>query len=639
MVAAPVQQVDDVVIRFAGDSGDGLQLTGERFTVETAVAGNNLLTLPDYPAEIRSPAGTVAGVSSFQIHFGGDRVTTPGSQPDVLVAFNPAALQAHRKSVRPGGLIIVDRADFTTRNLAKAGFDANPLEDGTLANWQVVALDLTGQAQAAAAPFGLSRKDAARTRNMLALGLISWLFSRPVEPTEDYLTRRFANRPAVRDANLAALRAGHAFGETADLFAVRYQVAPAPWAAGVYRHVNGNQALAYGLMAGAHLAGLPLFCGSYPITPASEILQELSAQTGHGVTVFQAEDEIAGAGSALGASFGGALGVTTTSGPGLALITETVNLAVMAELPLVVVDVQRGGPSTGLPTKVEQADLNQALFGRPGESPLAVVAPRSPADCFDQAVQACRLAVAYRMPVIVLSDAYLANGAEPWRVPDLAALAPIEPRWATEPNGVDAAGQPCFEPYRRDPATLARDWARPGTPGLEHRIGGLEKAPSGAISYDPDNHEAMIQARAAKVAGAVRDVPDVVVDDPDGAQVLALGWGSTYGAVWAAVDEARQSGAALARAHLSCLSPLPANLAAVLGAYRRVVVPELNLGQLAAVLRSLTQTEIDSYPWVRGQPLAAPALAEHLRAAAAAVGSAGPTAAPPAPADDAAPQP
>jgi 2-oxoglutarate ferredoxin oxidoreductase subunit alpha len=611
-----VRPLDHVVIRFAGDSGDGLQLLGGRFAAETAAFGNDLVTLPDYPAEIRAPAGTVPGVSSYQIHFADESVTTPGDEANVLVALNPAALKAHYERVRPGGLIIVDEAEFTPRNLAKAGFPEDPLHDGTLSGWQVVALDLTAQAIAATAPFGLGRKEGSRAKNMVALGLLSWLYNRPIAPTEQYLKEKFAGKPQLRDADLAAIRAGYYFGETTEVFRYRYTIKPARKRAGQYRQINGNQALAYGLVAGSHLAGMPLFCGSYPITPASDILHELSRLTHVGVTTFQAEDEIAGVGSALGASFGGALGVTTTSGPGLALKSETIGLAVMTELPLVIVDVQRGGPSTGLPTKTEQSDLLFALFGRHGESPLPVLAARSPADCFDTAVEACRLAVHYRTPVLVLTDGYLANGAEPWRVRQLDQQAPIEPGFATAANGQTDNGTPRFLPYRRDPETLAREWAIPGTPGLEHRLGGLEKSESGQISYGAANHDRMVRTRAAKIAGIVRDIPDLAVNDPSGgADVLVLGWGSTWGVISAAVDTVRESGAKVARAHLRHLNPLPGNIKEVLTRYRTVVVPEMNLGQLAWVLRAETLVDITSYTKVEGRPFNVEELTEFIQAA------------------------
>jgi len=594
-----------VVIRFAGDSGDGMQLTGDRFTAETASFGNDIATLPNFPAEIRAPQGTLPGVSSFQLHFANFDIVTPGDVPDVLVAMNPAALKANLKDLPRGGVIIVDTADFTKRNLAKIGWDANPLDDGTLEAYSVHAFDLTGLATGAVAGFDLTRKDASRTKNMFALGLLSWLYSRPVDGTLEFLAEKFAGKPVIRDANVAAFKAGYAFGETTEHFEVQYHVDPAPMPKGRYRQISGNVATAYGLMAGAYKAGMQLFLGSYPITPASDILHELSKRKDVGVMTFQAEDEIAGIGSALGASFAGALGVTTTSGPGMSLKSEALGLGIMTELPLVVVDVQRSGPSTGMPTKTEQADLLQALWGRNGEAPLPVLAAKSASDCFDTAVEACRMAVKYRTPVIMLTDGYLANGAEPWKIPDLEAIEPIEPNFATAHNATTAKGAPSFEPYRRDPETLARAWAIPGTPELEHRIGGLEKGDlHGEISYDPENHERMTRLRQAKIDGIVADVPDIEVDDPSGeARVLVLGWGSTYGPITASTRRLRQTGRNVATAHLRHLNPMPANLGEVLAAYDKVVVPEMNLGQLATVLRARYLTEVSSYSRVRGLPI------------------------------------
>ena len=597
--------LDRVVIRFAGDSGDGMQLTGDRFTAETASFGNDIATLPNFPAEIRAPQGTLPGVSSFQLHFANFDIVTPGDVPDVLVAMNPAALKANLRDLPRGGVIIVDTADFTKRNLAKIGWASNPLEDGTLANYSVHALDLTGLATGAVAEFELSRKDASRTKNMFALGLLSWLYSRPTEGTVKFLSQKFAKKPLIRDSNIAAFNAGYAFGETTEVFEVRYHVARAPMAKGLYRQISGNLATAYGLITGAHKAGLQLFLGSYPITPASDILHELSRRKDLGVMTFQAEDEIAGVGAAIGASFAGALGITTTSGPGMALKGEAIGLAVMTELPLVVVNVQRSGPSTGMPTKTEQADLMQALYGRNGEAPVPVIAAKSSTDCFETAIEACRIAVKYRTPVIMLSDGYLANGAEPWRIPDLDAIPPIEPGFAVAPNGTDESGKDAYFPYDRDPETLARAWAVPGTPGLEHRIGGIEKAArTGNVSYDPDNHELMTRTRQAKIDGIVADIPDVVVDDPSGtARVLVLGWGSTYGPITAAARRVRLSGRHVALAHLRHLNPRPANLGEVLRAYDKVVVPEMNLGQLASVLQARYLVEISSYSRVRGLPI------------------------------------
>ncbi|MDR1825811.1 MAG: 2-oxoacid:acceptor oxidoreductase subunit alpha [Bifidobacteriaceae bacterium] len=611
-----MRELDHLIIRFAGDSGDGLQLLGSRFAAESAHLGHDFATLPDYPAEIRAPAGTIQGVSSFQIHLANRRVTTPGDEPEVLVALGPAALKANYQRVRPGGLLIVDNAEFNPRALAKVGFDTDPLHDGSLDAWQLVALDLTAQAVEAAAPFGLGRKDAGRSKNMVALGLVTWLFEFPTGPTEAYLTEKFARKPEIRDANLAAFRAGCALGEASGAFRARYRIPAAKKTPGTYREVSGNEATAYGLVAGSHLAGMPLFCGSYPITPASEILHVLSGLKHVGVTTFQAEDEIAGVGSALGASLGGALGVTTTSGPGLALKTETIGLGVMTELPLVIVDVQRGGPSTGLPTKTEQSDLLFAVYGRHGESPVPVLAARSPADCFDTAVEACRIAVTYRTPVIMLSDGYIANCAEPWRVRAIEERAPIEPDFATEPNGTTADGKPRFLPYKRDPETLARAWAIPGTPGLEHRLGGLEKGETGQISYDPANHDHMVRTRAAKVAGIVRDIPPLKVDDPSGqAKVLVLGWGSTFGAIATACDNVRAGGGKVARAHLRHIHPLPGNIKEVLTAYSQVIIPEMNLGQLARLLKSETLVDVTSYTKVEGRPISTVELTEFIRTA------------------------
>lgn len=605
--------LDRVVIRFAGDSGDGMQLTGDRFTAESASFGNDISTLPNFPAEIRAPQGTLPGVSSFQLHFANYDIVTPGDRPDVLVAMNPAALKANLGDVAPGGLLIVDTAEFTKRNLSKVNYAANPLEDGSLDSYHLVALDLTGLAVGAVADFGLGRKEASRAKNMFALGLLTWLYSRDTETTISFLQTKFAAKEKLRDSNIAAFLAGHAYGETVEEFAVRYEVSPAPMPAGTYRQVTGNIATAYGLITGAHKAGMQLFLGSYPITPASDILHELSRRKSQNVLTFQAEDEIAGVGAALGASFAGALGVTTTSGPGLALKAETIGLAVMTELPLVVVDVQRAGPSTGMPTKTEQADLSQALFGRNGESPVPVLAASTPSDCFDTALEACSIAVRYRTPVIMLSDGYLGNGAEPWKVPDLSAIEPIDPQFATEPNSTAADGTPRFLPYERDEKG-ARAWAIPGTPGLEHRIGGLEKSAGlGNVSYDPANHEAMVHARADKVAGIVRDIPDLEVDDPSGeAKLLVLGWGSTLGPITAAVRRVRAAGRVIAQTHVRHINPLPANLGEILKSYDKVVVPEMNLGQFTQLLRAQYLVDAECISRVRGLPISPSDLANDL---------------------------
>ncbi|NHN55249.1 2-oxoacid:acceptor oxidoreductase subunit alpha [Calidifontibacter sp. DB0510] len=610
MTSKTTQTLDRVVIRFAGDSGDGMQLTGDRFTSDSAVLGNDLSTLPNFPAEIRAPQGTLPGVSSFQLHFADHDVLTPGDAPDVLVAMNPAALKANLGDLPRGATIIANSDEFTKRNLAKVGYADNPLEDDSLESWQVHAVPLTSiTVEALAEHDALTRKDKERAKNMFALGLLSWLYTRPLDGTVSFLERKFATKPEILAANLAALKAGHAYGETTETFAVQYAVAPARMPGGTYRNITGNLALAYGLVAAAHQTGLRLVLGSYPITPASDLLHTLSGLKRFGVMTLQAEDEIAAVGAALGASFGGSLGVTTTSGPGLALKAETIGLGVSLELPLIVVDVQRGGPSTGLPTKTEQADLLQAMFGRNGESPVAVIAPSTPADCFDIALEAARIATAYRTPVIVLSDGYLANGSEPWRIPAVETLPTMPVEFTTEPNDVDAQGKPVFHGYKRDPETLARPWAVPGTPGLEHRVGGIEKADiTGNISYDPTNHDHMVRTRAAKIAGI--EVPDLAVDDPSGdARLLVLGWGSTYGPIQAAARLLRNGGERVATAHLRHLNPFPANLGEVLRGYDRVVLPEMNLGQLALLLRGRYLVDIHSHTAVRGLPFTAAELA------------------------------
>ncbi|MEU0991459.1 2-oxoacid:acceptor oxidoreductase subunit alpha [Streptomyces sp. NPDC005953] len=602
-----VLAVPSVVIRFAGDSGDGIQLTGDRFTAQTATFGNDLATLPDFPAEIRAPQGTLPGVSAFQLHFADHSVATPGDSADVLIAMNPAALKANVGHLRPAAQIIADSDQFTGRNLTKAGYAANPLEDGSLEGFTVQPVPLTTLTVGALKDSGLSRKDAERAKNMFALGLLSWMYQRPTEGTIAHLTSKFAKKPAIMRANIAAFHAGWNFGETTEAFAVSYEIAPAPSPSGVYRNITGNLALSYGLVAGARQAGLPLFLGSYPITPASDILHELSRHKNFGVTTFQAEDEIAAVSAALGASFGGSIGVTTTSGPGIALKAEAIGLAVTLELPLIVVDIQRGGPSTGLPTKTEQADLLQVLHGRNGESPLPVVSASSPADCFDACIEAVRIALKYRTPVVLLSDGYLANGSEPWRIPHSSTLPDLRVEFATGPNGTAADGSPRFLPYLRDPETLARPWAVPGTPGLEHRIGGLEKADgTGDISYDADNHEFMVRTRQAKIDGIARELPPTVVDDPDGdARVLVIGWGSTAGPIAAACAEVRAAGGSVARAHLRHLNPFPADLGEVLAAYDRVLIPEMNLGQLALLIRGRYLVDAISHTQVRGTPFKA----------------------------------
>jgi 2-oxoglutarate/2-oxoacid ferredoxin oxidoreductase subunit alpha len=610
-----IDSLSRVVIRLAGDSGDGMQLTGERFTSETAEFGNDISTFPDFPAEIRAPTGTLPGVSAFQLHFADHGVLTPGDAPDVLVAMNPAALKANLGDLPPGGDLIVNTDEFTPRNLAKVGYAGNPLEDGSLNAYQVHAVPLTSLTVKALEEFDLTRKEAERAKNMFALGLLSWLYDRPTTTTRAFLESKFAKKPELAQSNIAAFNAGWNFGETTEDFTVRYEVKPAPVAPGVYRRITGNLALSYGLIAASTQAELPIFLGSYPITPASDVLHELAKHKRFGVQTFQAEDEIAGIGAALGAAFGGAIGVTTTSGPGVDLKSETIGLAVTLELPLIICDIQRAGPSTGMPTKVEQSDLLLAMFGRHGEAPVPIVAPRSPSDCFDAAIEAVRIATKYRTPVFLLSDAYLANGSEPWRIPDADKLPDLRVEFATETNHVKEDGTPEFWPYVRDPQTLARPWAVPGTAGLQHRIGGIEKADgSGTISYDPSNHDAMVRLRQAKVDGIASDIPALEVDDPDGdADVLVLGWGSTYGSIGAAARVVRDSGGRVAHAHLRHLNPLPANTADVLASYRKVLIPELNLGQLALLIRGRFLVDAISYTSVRGMPFKSAELADAIR--------------------------
>jgi 2-oxoglutarate ferredoxin oxidoreductase subunit alpha len=603
----PVQTLDRVVIRFAGDSGDGMQLTGDRFTTSSALFGNDLSTLPDFPAEIRAPAGTLAGVSAFQVHISDHDILTPGDRPDVLVAMNPAALRANIGDVDPGATLIINRDAFEARNLAKAGYADNPLTDGSLAGYRVYEVPMTSITMEAVKPSGTKPRDAERSKNFFALGLISFMYTRPVESTLEWITTRFAKVPMVAEANTLAFKAGWNFGETAELFDSLYEIRPAVLAPGTYTNISGNTALSWGLVAAGQLAKLPLFLGSYPITPASDILHELSKHKNFGIRTVQAEDEIAGIGAALGAAYGGSLGITTTSGPGIALKSETMGLAVTLELPLLVIDIQRGGPSTGLPTKTEQADLLQAMFGRHGEAPIPIVAPATPGDCFYVAIEAARIALKYRTPVLLLSDGYLANGAEPWPVPDVETLPDISVDFATETNHTRADGTEEFWPYQRDPVTLARPWAVPGTPGLAHRIGGIEKADgSGAVSYDPANHQLMIDQRAAKVAGIAADIAPVEVDDPDGdADILILGWGSTYGAIAAGARRIRARGHRIATAHLRHLNPFPANLGDVVRSYDKVLIPEMNLGQLLKLVRAEFLVDAKGLNKMTGQPFRA----------------------------------
>ncbi len=602
---------DHVVIRFAGDSGDGMQLTGSQFTVETALAGNDLATFPDYPAEIRAPAGTTFGVSAFQIHFGATDIRTAGDEVDVLVTMNPAALSVNLRDLRVGGTIVADGGSFTERNVAKAGYSANPLEDGSLTPYQLIKLDVSKLTLDAVASFGLGQKEALRCRNMWALGLMLWMYDRDRQATVDWLNQKFAKRPELAKANVAALNAGHAFGETAEMSAiVGYRVAPAEAQPGEYRTVSGTEALAWGLLAGVRAAGLQkLVFGSYPITPASALLHTLAGLKAQGVVTFQAEDEIAAIGAAIGASYAGALGVTSSSGPGVALKTEALGLAIATELPLVLVNSQRAGPSTGMPTKTEQSDLYQAVLGRNADAPLVVLAAATPGDCFPVAMEAVRLATKYMTPVILLTDGYLANAAEPWLIPNVEELPTFPVRFRTDPEG--------FHPFVRDPRTLARAWAVPGTPGLEHRIGGIERDhDSGHISYDPDNHERMTQVRAAKIAGIANDIPlQETAEGPARGKLAVVGWGSTYGPILQAVRQAREEGLDVSHIHLRYLSPFPRNLGALLKGFEKVLVPEMNNGQLVTLLRAAYLIPAQGLNKIQGKPFKVREISAAIRSA------------------------
>ena len=590
-----VETRETVVIRFAGDSGDGMQVTGMQFTTESALAGNDLATLPDFPAEIRAPAGTLAGVSAFQLSFSSNEVFTPGDDLDVLVAMNPAALKMNVGDLNPGGILIVDREGFNQQNLQKAEYASNPLEDGSLARYQLFQAEVSKLTTTALKDLGLSARTVFRCRNFFCLGMTSWLYHRPIEPAEAWIKDRFKKTPELVEANVRALRAGHNFAENAELFAVSYEIRPAKIAPGKYRNITGNTATALGFVCAAQKAGRPLFLGSYPITPASDVLHELSGWKQYGVYTFQAEDEIAGVGAALGAAFGGAIAITTTSGPGMNLKAETVGLALAVELPIVVTDIQRAGPSTGMPTKTEQADLLMAMYGRHGESPVPILAAATPADCFRMAFEAVRIAVKYMTPVILLTDGYLANGAEPWLIPDPAALPEVPVTFRTEASG--------FFPYLRDEETLSRPWVIPGTPGLEHRIGGLEKEYlTGNVSYAPTNHEQMIRVRARKIAGIIREIPPLEVFGPPEGELLVVGWGSTYGAITQAVRELQAAGHAVTQVHLRHLNPLPPDLGGILRRYRHVLVPEMNLGQLVRLIRAEYLVDAIGFNKIQGRP-------------------------------------
>jgi 2-oxoglutarate/2-oxoacid ferredoxin oxidoreductase subunit alpha len=604
-----VHRLTGAVVRFAGDSGDGMQLTGSQFTTSAALAGNDLATFPDFPAEIRAPLGTTYGVSGFQIHFASEDIYTPGDAADVLVAMNPAALKTNLKDLKAGGLLIVNSGAFTAANLKKAGYAVNPLDDGSVSAYQLVSIDITKFTQQAVAPAGVSNKEANRAKNFWTLGLMYWMYGRDLTPTLEWINAKFTKEPEIGEGNKLALKAGHAYGETAELSHFRYEVPKAPVEPGLYRNIGGNTATAWGLVAAAELAGRPMLMGAYPITPASDILHELSRHKSFGVTTMQAEDEIAAICAAIGASFAGNIGVTATSGPGMALKTEAIGLAVATELPLIIVNIQRGGPSTGLPTKTEQADLMQAVHGRNGETPVPVIAAQSPADCFNMAIEAVRIAVKYMTPVILLTDGYLANGTEPWKIPDAQSLPKIDVQLRTDPEG--------FHPFVRDPATLARAWAIPGTPGLRHRIGGLEKDyNSGHISYDSANHEKMCLTRAEKVARVADSIPDqTMTEGHESGKLLVLGWGSTYGAIRESVRAARKKGLDVSHAHVRYLNPFPKNLQKLLGQFDRVLIPELNLGQLSILIRSRFLIDAKSITKIQGQPFRVQELSGHIERA------------------------
>lgn len=610
-----IREVERIIIRFAGDSGDGMQLTGDRFTSASALFGNDLATLPEFPAEIRAPAGTLAGVSAFQVHISDHDITTPGDAPNVLVAMNPAALKAELDTIEPGATVIINTDAFEDRNLAKAGYDANPLEDGTLDGYTKIEAPMTSLTKEVCKDIGVKPRDAERSKNFFALGLVSWLYSRPEEPTMIWIREKFKGRDLVIAANEAAYRAGNAFGETAELSASRLAVRPAKLPGGTYTNINGNTALSWGLIAASQQVGLPLFLGSYPITPASDILHELSKHKNFGVRTFQAEDEIAAVGSALGASYGGHIGITTTSGPGIALKGETLGLAVSLELPLIVIDIQRGGPSTGLPTKTEAADLMMAMYGRHGEAPMPIVAPSSPSDCFDVAIEAVRIAVQYRTPVMILSDGYLANGTEPWRLPSVDDLPGLSVEFASQTNGVDDEGREVFWPYVRND-DMARPWAIPGTDGLMHRIGGIEKQDgTGNINYAPDNHEFMVRLRDERIRKIAETIPPLEIKGDADADTLILGWGSTWGAITSAVGRMRAAGDKVAQVHLTHLHPFAPNLGEILGQFENVIVPEMNLGQLTNLLRAEFLVDAQVISKVSGQPFTAGELVARIQEA------------------------
>ena len=597
----PLQELDEVIIRFAGDSGDGMQLTGDQFTSISAALGNDLATLPEFPAEIRAPQGTLAGVSAFQVRISDFAITTPGDAPTVLVAMNPAALKAQLHNVVQGGAIIVNTDAFNERNLEKAGYDSNPLEDGSLDGYRSYPVPMSQITRDAVAEHGVKPRDAERSKNFFALGLISWMYTRPIEPTMEFISTKFRGKELVIKANEAAFYAGYNFGETAELFESHYEIKPAELPSGEYTNINGNTAISWGCIAAGQLAQLPIFLGSYPITPASDILHDLSALKHFGARTFQAEDEIAAAASAIGAAFGGALAFTTTSGPGIALKGEGLGLAVSLELPLVIIDIQRGGPSTGLPTKPEQADLMMAMYGRHSESPMPIVAPRSPADCFNATIEACRIALRYRTPVMLLSDGYLATSSEPWLLPDVEDLPDIGVEFHTGYNGTNDDGEGIFLPYLRDPETLARPWAIPGTPDLMHRIGGIEKEDgSGNISYDPENHQKMVDLRAAKIEAV--DVPDAEISGDSDADFCMLGWGSTWGAIDAALARLQKAGKKVAHIHLTHLNPLPKNLGELLSSFDKVICPEMNAGQLVNLIRAKYLIDVKPVNKMNGVP-------------------------------------